>query len=252
MSRNWTPEEMLLVEKNGTPIIEFMKGLQLVINGEKRPMYTKEDIEICEQFTYLGKLYDRFARLYKEVCKYPKGKDILKELEAELKDYIEDGIEKEGSFVAPWFHGELDKGFYYNEENNRLFREEVMKKVRSMQKDDRMVKISAGMTQEFEVIQTNAPDEVILEQIRKNNQRSEEGVVIDEPYDVIEKRGYHVDVIGCQYDDELMEKIQIDAEFDAYAAKRCLTLEERIAQASEKIESQGSQEKDVTKTEKER
>jgi len=81
---------------------------------------------------------------------------------------------------------------------------------------ERFIKISAGMTEEYEVIQTTAPDEVIIEQLKENNRLSEEGILIENPYEVIEAHGFSVECIGCQDDDELLDEIEIDAEFDSY------------------------------------
>lgn len=119
-----------MVEKNGTPIIEFMKGLSWVQDGKKTPMYSKEYIEICEKFTYLGKLFDRFPRLYEEVCNYQAGEKVLNRIEAELKEYIEHAKGDEESFVIKWFHGELDEGFYYRERNDEMFHEKVLEMVK--------------------------------------------------------------------------------------------------------------------------
>lgn len=79
----------------------------------------------------------------------------------------------------------------------------------------RIVKISAGMTGEFEVIKTNATDEVIKKQLVENNQLQEKGKNIDDPYKTIKKHGYKVDVLGCQ-DDIDLDEIFIDFEFDYY------------------------------------
>ena len=83
----------------------------------------------------------------------------------------------------------------------------------------RTVKITAGMTQEFEVISTNAPDNVIRTQLMYISTCEEEGKTVPEnPYGMIEEFGYVVNVLGCQddFDSEDMETAIIDAEFDYY------------------------------------
>lgn len=83
----------------------------------------------------------------------------------------------------------------------------------------RTVKITAGMTQEFEIISTNAPDHIIKAQLMYISACEEEGKeVAENPYNMIEEFGYTVNLIGCQdnFDIEDMETAIIDAEFDYY------------------------------------
>lgn len=79
----------------------------------------------------------------------------------------------------------------------------------------RTIKISAGMTGEFEVIKTDATDEVIEKQLAENSKLEEKGKVIDDPYGIIKDYGYKIDLVGCQ-DDIDLEEIKIDVEFDYY------------------------------------
>lgn len=83
----------------------------------------------------------------------------------------------------------------------------------------RTIKISAGMTQEFEVIWTNAPDHVIKAQLMYIAACEEEGKQVPKnPYRIIEEFGYVVNVIGSQ-DSLTMEDLEdaiIDEEFDYY------------------------------------
>lgn len=82
----------------------------------------------------------------------------------------------------------------------------------------RIVKITAGMTQEFELLWTNAPDHIIKAQLIYISACEEEGKQVPEnPYGMIEEFGYVVNVIGNQ--DSLLyqqEDVNIDTEFDYY------------------------------------
>ena len=80
---------------------------------------------------------------------------------------------------------------------------------------EKVVKISAGMTGEFEVIKTDATDETIEKQLAENSILEEEGKVIDDPYGIIKEYGYKIDLVGRQ-DDIDLDEIEIDAEFDYY------------------------------------
>ena len=80
---------------------------------------------------------------------------------------------------------------------------------------ERVIKISAGMTGEFEIIKTDATDEVIEKQLAENSRLEEEGKVIDDPYGIIKEHGYKIDLVGSQ-DDIDLDEITIDFEFDYY------------------------------------
>ena len=83
----------------------------------------------------------------------------------------------------------------------------------------RTIKITAGMTQEFEIIWTNAPDHVIKAQLMYIAACEEEWKQVPEnPYGMIGEFGYVANVIGCQ-DNLTMEDLEdaiIDEEFDYY------------------------------------
>lgn len=66
---------------------------------------------------------------------------------------------------------------------------------------------SSGMAEEYEIIRTDAPNQVIEEQLK----RYYDG----EPYELLTNSGYAVEIVGSQYDfdDGLPD---IDKEFDLY------------------------------------
>ncbi len=83
----------------------------------------------------------------------------------------------------------------------------------------RTIKITAGMTQEFEILSTDAPDHVIKAQLMYISACEEEGKTVPENvYGMIEEFGYTVNCIGSHdsmnYEDE--EELDIDKEFDYY------------------------------------
>ena len=86
-------------------------------------------------------------------------------------------------------------------------------------KSFRTVKITAGMTQEFEIISTDAPDHVLKAQLVYISACEEEGRAVPEnSYSMVEEFGYSVTVIGCQDDFNFhtLDELIIDAEFDYY------------------------------------
>ena len=124
----------------------------------------------------------------------------------ELAEQIAKDLENEGHIVlGSAFQEDMTEEYklYYPELSKEGFR---------------TVKITAGMTQEFEIISTDAPDYVIKAQLTYNNACEEEGKAIENPYYVIEELGYTANCLGCQddFDSEDMETAIIDAEFDYY------------------------------------
>lgn len=84
-----------------------------------------------------------------------------------------------------------------------------------MENKFRIVKLSAGMTMEFEIIKTNAPDCVIMANMTYISACQEDMEDIDNPYAVIESMGYEVELIGNQ-DTTDSDEVVVDKEFDYY------------------------------------
>lgn len=76
-----------------------------------------------------------------------------------------------------------------------------------------IIKITAGMMPECEIIVTNAPIEVVEIQLRINCVREEKGELIDNPYDYVELRGFTVDYIE---DTDFFDEDKIDHFLDWY------------------------------------
>ena len=124
----------------------------------------------------------------------------------ELAEQIAKDLENEGHIVlGSAFQEDMTEEYklYYPELSKEGFR---------------TIKITAGMTQEFEIVSTDAPDYVIKAQLTYNNACEEEGKTIENPYYVIEELGYTANCLGCQddFNSEDMETAIIDAEFDYY------------------------------------
>ena len=131
MSRDFTPREVIVVEKcTGVSYFNFMSTTVICCNGKEEPLYTPEAIALRKQFPLFGKLVNRFELLYNPLSEIEGGIDFLKEKERELKTYIE--VEKGdlNSYLVKWFEGELDPNFYYSERNEELFREKVIEEAK--------------------------------------------------------------------------------------------------------------------------
>lgn len=90
-----------------------------------------------------------------------------------------------------------------------------IKDVKTKGDNFRTVKITSGMLPEYEIIRTDAPDDVIQEQLKYIIEIENAGGVVDEPYGILESKGYKVVLLGCQdnFDDG---EPKIDVWFDYY------------------------------------
>lgn len=79
-----------------------------------------------------------------------------------------------------------------------------------------IIKLYAGLTEEYEVVRTNAPKKLIEQQMARNNELN---VNCENPYDLIEKYGFFIESICCQQDDIESSTLNIDYELDYYNYK---------------------------------
>lgn len=74
-------------------------------------------------------------------------------------------------------------------------------------------KLYAGMTGEFEILNTNAPESVVIGYIiAAGNMDLPE----NDPENFFADRGYSVDFLACQDDDDIADEITVDQEIDVY------------------------------------
>ena len=73
----------------------------------------------------------------------------------------------------------------------------------------RTIKITAGMIPEFEIIKTNASDETIVKQLEYNCYCEENGINVD-PYGILDKNGYNMELLSIQDDEFLYADRKVD------------------------------------------
>lgn len=78
------------------------------------------------------------------------------------------------------------------------------------------IKIIAGMTGEYEIIRTNAPTELLEQQLKLNNTLEENGERINNPYDLLEQKSYEVEIVASSSDDLDIGELLIDYVLDYY------------------------------------
>lgn len=76
----------------------------------------------------------------------------------------------------------------------------------------RLIKIYSGMTEEYEIIKTDAPYNIICDAINVN----ENSMGNTNPYDLITKSGYSLEIIGCQDDFDNKPIPKCDVLIDTY------------------------------------
>lgn len=128
MSRDFTPKETYYVEqtqiKEGYGSLwDFMKNTTFTFNGKSWPLHSEEEIELRKQYPILGKLLNKFEKVYDSLSQIPGGLDVLVRCDKEIGLYVETGQGEKNSSVIKWFEGTLDEGFYYGERNEELFLE---------------------------------------------------------------------------------------------------------------------------------
>lgn len=129
MSRDWTPREMIEVDRcyfKNKPFLEIAKNTVFTDSkGNESPLLSEEEYHICKKCKYLGSLLlSEFAGLYQSL----ESKDVLLDYEEILRKYIEEGIGDTEEPVIKWFNGKLDPNFYYNEINNRMLINDIISK----------------------------------------------------------------------------------------------------------------------------
>lgn len=77
----------------------------------------------------------------------------------------------------------------------------------------RIIKFFFSMQGDYEIVQTNAPDSLIMAQLVYTNEREVAGEYVESNYDIIEAMGFQVEVIGghndvCMddFDDDLIDE----------------------------------------------
>lgn len=74
-------------------------------------------------------------------------------------------------------------------------------------------KLYAGLTQEFEILRTDAPEDVVIEYARE----CVRGTLPENDPDLFwEQAGYSVKFLACQDDDDIKDIIPVDCEIDMY------------------------------------
>ncbi len=74
-------------------------------------------------------------------------------------------------------------------------------------------KIFAGPMEEYEIIRTDAPIELVEQQVSLNNSFIGDGEVIQDPYNLIREKGFQIEIIANHIDFENDNEIN---EFDIF------------------------------------
>lgn len=149
---------------------------------------------------------------YKEIVEMFK--DFCLRL-AQEEDGITNGYENLDNYISSEVIKMIDFDYMF-----KVAKDEELKSNENMIKKRkyRLIKFSAGMTNDFEIIITNAPDCVIEANLKYNSCLQEERETINNPYEVIEAMGYKAICIGSQNDFDFydLKEMNIEAEFDYY------------------------------------
>lgn len=131
MSKDLTPREFLMFEdfsiaKGGISIWEMYETTIMHYGDETWPMCPPEELAKRKGYPLLGKLLHQFAELYDKLAEIVGGLEFLRQKDAELAEYVNEGKGDRDSYLIRWFEGELDPCFYYSEYNDELFHEHIL------------------------------------------------------------------------------------------------------------------------------
>ena len=145
MSRDWTPREhyfadLYMQREYKSNFREESLNMVISYQGKEEAVYTEEDKKILRKYIELGFLFSRnLLSLYKRTEEHPIRRNrMLNELELQLEEIIKLHTEKVAledypkyidEYLLKWFLGELDKNFYYNSRNNKIFEDYLFQKI---------------------------------------------------------------------------------------------------------------------------
>lgn len=123
MSRDLTPRERILFDKT-TPGIMLENAYLVDTNGEKYPIYSEEEITLKRRFPTFATAFNPFIQLWKDLPS-PRREKTFEKMETLIKNVVVmeslDDWRACPKDVKSWYLGELDKEFYYSEENDEMF-----------------------------------------------------------------------------------------------------------------------------------
>lgn len=145
MSRDWTPREhyfadLYMQREYKSNFREESLNMTISYEGKEEAVYTEEDKKILKKYRELGFLFSRnLLSLYERTSEHPIRRNrMLNELELQLEEIIKLHTEKVAledypkyidEYLLKWFLGELDKNFYYNSRNNKIFEDYLFQKI---------------------------------------------------------------------------------------------------------------------------
>lgn len=145
MSRDWTPREhyfadLYMQREYKSSFREESLNMTISYEGKEEAVYTEEDKKILKKYRELGFLFSRnLLSLYERTSEHPIRRNrMLNELELQLEEIIKLHTEKVAledypkyidEYLLKWFLGELDKNFYYNSRNNKIFEDYLFQKI---------------------------------------------------------------------------------------------------------------------------
>lgn len=145
MSRDWTPREhyfadLYMQREYKSNFREESLNMTISYEGKEEAVYTEEDKKILKKYRELGFLFSRnLLSLYERTSEHPIRRNrMLNELELQLEEIIKLSTDRVAvndfpkyidDYLLKWFIGELDKGFYYNSRNNKIFEDYLFQKI---------------------------------------------------------------------------------------------------------------------------
>lgn len=146
MSKDWTPVEQILAEKE----LKLVKGVLLrdtnrnlkISNGkgEFTPAYSEEQIARMDEYPTLSFLFSGYLTVYEKMPNKTSRDTVLGNVEKELSQIAEKSygslsidLSEFTETIVLWYVGKLCSHFYYNEENNENFADYLLEQYNQLE-----------------------------------------------------------------------------------------------------------------------
>ena len=122
MSKDFTPKQLHEADEYIAKIYGHSlrdTPLTITIDGVKKRIDAAAYTDLYKRFPNLTFLFNLLPTL--SYLDNPMNLNILDKIEKELTAHLDDDELKTDTIILQWYFGKLDKQFYYNELNNKLF-----------------------------------------------------------------------------------------------------------------------------------
>ena len=128
MSRDLTPLETGFVSLQADPTFDSLHDVWTV-GRHSYPVYTDAQKETLLKYPSLGRCAPKVVLSLSEFLTQDTGLSLLEEMEEQVRSHFEYRQPIQDGLLFRWLSGQLVEHYYYREENDRLFIQEIRKRI---------------------------------------------------------------------------------------------------------------------------